>query len=88
MGRSGALITERDHALLSFVAQHRIVLASHVGVLLSISSDAASARLRALRRAGMVAGERFIHGQPRCWWMTRKGLALIDSRLPPPRMDL
>jgi hypothetical protein len=88
MGRSGALITERDGALLSFIARHRIVLASHVGVLLGISSGAADARLRALRRAGMVAGERFIHGQPRCWWITRRGLAVIDSPLPPPRMDL
>jgi hypothetical protein len=88
MGRSGALITERDRALLSFVARHRIVLASHLGTLLGISSHAADARLRALRRAGVVAGERFIHGEPRCWWITRRGLAVIDSPLPPVRTDL
>lgn len=88
MGRNGALITERDQALLSFVAQHRLVLTSHVQVLLSISQDAARARLRALRAAGLLAGERFFHGQPPCWWITRKGLALIGSRLPPPRIDL
>jgi hypothetical protein len=88
MGRSGALITERDHVLLSFVAQHRLVLASHVGVLLGVSADAAAARLRALLRSGMVAGERFLHGQPRCWWITRRGLAVIDSPLPQPRVDL
>jgi hypothetical protein len=88
MGRSGALITERDHTLLSFVAQHRIVLASHVAVLLGISGEAAGARLRSLRRAGMLASERFFHAQPRCWWIARRGLAVIDSPLPPPRMDL
>jgi hypothetical protein len=88
MGQSGALITERDHALLSFVAQHRFVLAGHVGVLLGISGDASSARLRALGRAGMLADERFFHRQPRCWWITPRGLAVIDSPLPPPRVDL
>ncbi len=88
MGRNRALITERDHVLLSFVAQHRLVLASHIQVLLGVSADAARARLQALRAAGMLAGERFFHGQPRCWWITRKGLAVIDSQLPPPRTDL
>jgi hypothetical protein len=82
------MITGRDHALLSFAAQHRVVLAGHIGVLLGISGDAASARLRALRGSGVLASERFLVGQPRCWWITRRGLSVIDSPLPPPRMDL
>jgi hypothetical protein len=88
MGRNGALVTDRDRALLTFVAQHRLVLTSHIQVLLLISQDAARARLRTLRTAGLLGGERFFHGQPPCWWITRKGLALIGSRLPPPRIDL
>jgi hypothetical protein len=88
MGRNGVLITERDCALLSFLAEHRIALASHVQVLLGVSAEAAQARLSALRRGGLLAGERFFHGQPRCFWITRKGLAVIDSQLPPPRIDL
>lgn len=88
MGRNAVLITERDRMLLSFMAEHRIVLASHAQVLLGVSAQAARARLSALRAGGMVAGERFFHGQPRCFWITRKGLALIDSQLPPPRIDL
>jgi hypothetical protein len=88
MGRNGALITERDQALLSFVAQHRLVLTSHIQVLLSISHDAARARLRTLRAAGLLAGERLFHGQPPCWWITRKGLPLIGSQLPAPRIDV
>lgn len=88
MGRNAALITDRDQALLSFIAPHRLVLTSHVRVLLSISEDAARARLRMLRAAGLLAGERFFHRQPPCWWITRKGLALIGSPLPTPRIEL
>jgi hypothetical protein len=88
MGRNGAQITDRDRALLSFIAQHRLVLTNHIRVLLSISHDAARARLRTLRAGGLLAGERFFHGQPPCWWITGKGLALIGSPLPPPRIDL
>lgn len=88
MGQNGALITDRDRALLSFVAQHRLVLASHVQVLLAISQQAARARLRTLRAAGLLASERFFHGQPPCWRITRNGLAVIGSQLPPPRTDL
>jgi hypothetical protein len=88
MGRNGVLITERDRTLLSFLAEHRIALASHVQVLLGVSADAAQARLSALRRGGLLASERFFHGRPRCFWITRKGLAVIDSQLPPPRIDL
>jgi hypothetical protein len=81
-------ITERDRTLLSFVAQHRLVLGSHVEVLLGISADAAQARLRALRSGGLLESERFFYAQPRCWWITAKGLAAIDSPLPRPRIDL
>jgi hypothetical protein len=88
MGRKRALITDRDQALLSFAAQHRLVLASHIQVLLGVSPDAARARLRTLQAGGLLGCERFFHGQPRCWWITRKGLAVIGSRLPPPRLDL
>lgn len=88
MGRNGALITERDRALLSFAAQNRLVLGSQVEVLLGTSADAVRARLRALRESEMLESERFFHAQPRCWWITRKGLAVIDSPLPRPRIDL
>ncbi len=74
--------------MLAFAAEHRLIVAGHIQVLLSISRDAAQARLQRLRAAGMLASERFFHGQPRCWWITRKGLAVIDSQLPPPRIDL
>lgn len=81
-------ITDRDRTLLAFVAEHRIVLASHVQTLLGVSANAADVRLRSLSRAGMLDSERFFHGQPRCYWIVRKGLELVGSRLPAPRVDL
>ncbi len=85
---SRARITDRDETLLEFLAEHRIVLSAHVQKLLGVSVGAADSRLRALRGAGLVESERLFHAQPGCWWITRKGLAAIDSSLPAPRLDL
>jgi hypothetical protein len=80
-------ITARDRELLEFLAQHRLVLDSHVQSLLG-SRQAADARLRALETARLVKqGPRF-HRQPRCYQITRPGLDVVGSRLPPPRIDL
>jgi hypothetical protein len=87
--RRGTRITERDFTLLSFLAEHRLALATHAQALLGISAGAAYARLRALSGAGLLVHEpaRF-HGQPGCFQITRAGLRLIGSGLPPPRIDL
>jgi hypothetical protein len=80
-------ITARDRELLEFLAEHRLVLDSHVHSLLG-SRSAADARLRALDRAGLVQqGTRF-HGQPRSYQITRSGLDAVGSSLPRPRIDL
>lgn len=81
-------LTERDRALLAFVAEHRLVLPGHVQKLLGTSTEATSARLRALGRAGFLNYRRVFHGQPACCLITRAGLAAIRSKLPPPRLDL
>ncbi len=81
-------ITERDQALLAFIAEHRVVLASHAQALLRTSGGAAHARLGALSRAGMLKHEAPFERQPRCYWITRKGLDAIESDLAPPRLDL
>jgi len=87
--RRGTRITERDRELLSFLAEHRLVLATHVQAQLGISSRAAYARLQALGAAGLLAHEpaRF-HGQPGCFQITRRGLQMIGSELSRPRIDL
>lgn len=87
--RAGSVrVTERDRELLAFVADHRLVLAPHVQALLGISAAAADARLRALASVRMIKREPHFHRQPACCQITLRGLAVIGSDLPPPRLDL
>lgn len=83
-----ARITDRDRLLLAFLAEHRLALSAHVQVLLAVSARTADARLHALRATGLLGSERPFHAQPRCWWVTRRGLAAVESTLAPPRFDL
>lgn len=80
-------VTERDRELLAFAANHRLVLAGHVQVLLGVSAAAAYARLRSLTVAGMLSQRTVFHNQPGCYQITRPGLAIAGSQLPPPRLD-
>jgi hypothetical protein len=80
-----ARITERDRGLLAFVAEHRLVLAAHVGSLLGVSDGAASARLHALAAAGYVSSHRIFDREPACHQITRRGLDAIGSDLRAPR---
>lgn len=81
-------LTPRDRELLEFLAEHRLALADHVRVLMSISAGAADARLRALADAGYLTREPLFQGQPWCTQIARRGLAAIGSELPTPRLDL
>lgn len=81
-------ITERDRQLLSFIGEHRLVLATHVQALLGISASASYARLHALSEAGFLIHRPLFQGEPGCYQITRQGLELIDSALPRPRIDL
>ncbi len=82
------MLTDRDHELLSFVAEHRLVLSTHVQALLGTSPSAASARLRALASEGFLSYDRVFSREPPFCQIRRKGLAAIGSDLPPPRIDL
>lgn len=81
-------LTDRDRQLLAFAARHRIVQTSQIAVLLGTSAAAAAPRMRALRRAGILTAQAPFDRQPRCYSITRRGLDAIESRLPPPRLDL
>jgi hypothetical protein len=81
-------LTERDRELLAFVAEHRLVLAEHVGALLGVSAATAYGRLRALSGAGLLTSKAIFHGRPGHYQITRQGLAAIDSSLPPPKLDV
>ena len=81
-------LTDRDRELLWFAARNRIVLAAHLHVLLGASAAAVTTRLRALRRAGYLGAQRPFDRQAHCYWITRRGLGAIESRLPTPRPEL
>jgi hypothetical protein len=81
-------ITERDRRLLEFASRHRIVLPDQARVLLETSANAAATRLRTLARARLFDQQTFFDRQPRCYWITRRGLAAIGASLPAPRPDL
>jgi hypothetical protein len=79
---------ERDLALLSFLAEHRLALPTHAAALLGVSVKTAGARLTGLGEGGFVRVQDPFPGEPRWYRITRKGLATIGSGLPPPRIDL
>src|SRR5437763_4384909 len=81
-------VTGRDRTLLRFMAEHRLLLTDHAAALLGISAPAAQARLRALAKAGFVQTRVLFHRRPAFHQITRQGLALVGSELPPPRMDV
>lgn len=87
MGEPSARITDRDLKLLAFMAEHRLILADHMRALLGVSRSVAHRRLHALSELGMVGQQRLFHAQPGAYRITRRGLAAIDSSLPPPRVD-
>jgi hypothetical protein len=81
-------VTERDGRILGFIAEHRIVLVAHVQALLEVSDTVAYRRLRALATGGLLSHEQVLHRQPGWYQITRTGLGMIGSDLPPPRRDL
>jgi hypothetical protein len=81
-------LTERDVRVLSFMAEHRLVLETHIQKLLGASADATRTRLRALARAGYVTHRRVFDGEPALCQIRRPGLAVIASHLKPPRLTL
>jgi hypothetical protein len=84
----GYRLTERDVEVLSFLAEHRLALPSHAGVLLDTSTPAASTRLTKLASAGHLKRHAAFPGEPPWYQITGKGLAALGSSLPRPRIDL
>jgi hypothetical protein len=84
----GVRLTERDVELLSFLAEHRLALPTHVAALLDTSAAAACTRMGKLARAGYLRPQDPFPGEPRWYQITRKGLSYIGSRLPTPGVNL
>jgi hypothetical protein len=71
--------------VLEFAAEHRLVLAGHVAVLLGVEPPEAEARLDSLQAAGLVRDARRYDAAPPGDQITRAGLDAIGSTLPAPR---
>jgi hypothetical protein len=69
-------------------AEHRLILPAHAQTLLGVSYSAAISRLRSLSSAGYLAAHRVFSGAPASYQITRTGLAVVQSRLPRPQLDL
>lgn len=81
-------LSDADLGVLGFLAEHRVVVASQVEVLLGAGRRAVGERLRALEGERMIDRRRIFEGQPAACWITRRGLSVIASELPAPRLDL
>jgi hypothetical protein len=88
LGLVGYRLTDPDLDLLSFLAEHRLALPAHVAVLLGTSAAAAMTRLNRLADGGLLRRHAAFPGEPRWYQITGKGLAVIGSPLPQPRVDL
>jgi hypothetical protein len=85
--RQGVWLTVRDRQMLSFMAEHRMVLESQVVALLGTSSAPVQRRLRVLAGVGYLSRQRVFEDSYRCR-ILRRGLAAIGSELPPPEVNL
>jgi hypothetical protein len=86
--RSRVLVTERDRLVLEMAAEHRLILPAHAGALLGVQPTTAGRRLGALAAGGYLHKRQLFTAQPACYQITRSGLDVIGSGLPPPRLDL
>jgi hypothetical protein len=81
-------LTDRDRVLLQFAAEHRIVLGAHIHALLDVTPGTVGARLKALVRECLLRRDTVLDQPGRCYSITRRGLAAIESDLPAPRFDV
>jgi hypothetical protein len=84
----GFRLTERDVQLLAWVAKWRLVLAAQVRAKLGLSAPVVYRRLRGMVGLGVLSYSRIFHAQPGVYQVTNGGLAIADSTLARPRIDL
>lgn len=80
-------IVSRDVAILAWLARQRFATAAQVGERFSMSSDRAARRLGQLAGAGCL-DRRQPYAAPSVYLVSRTGLAVAGSELPPPELDL
>jgi hypothetical protein len=86
--RRSRQITERDREVLGLLAEHRVLVLPQIAATLAVSDRTAADRLRDLRELRLIGYDAIFRDQPAAVWITRRGLGAIESRLPPPGVDL
>jgi hypothetical protein len=86
--RAHGQITGRDRELLSLLAEHRVMVLPQLAAGTGISVRTTDARLRQLAEQRLIGFDAIFREQPAAAWITRRGLDLIESRLPPATIDL
>jgi hypothetical protein len=84
---AGFEITPRDRDLLRFAAEQRTFLADHVRALLDLSADAADKLLVEFHDAGLIERREVFAQAAPLHWISRQGLAAVDSPLKPPAFN-
>lgn len=91
---TGVQVTERDLAVLGWIADQYAVRTDVIRWLLGNGKPLSNSRTRAVvarwRRAGLVNNQRFFAGAPHVVWPTRAGSALVRPgwRSRPPNLPL
>ncbi|HET9094378.1 MAG TPA: hypothetical protein VFN36_04775 [Solirubrobacteraceae bacterium] len=88
MTRSLSPLTDRDHAVLGPLAEHRFLTLPQIALLLAVGERTALRRLRGLERSGLVTVRPVFHGVPQAAWIERPGLRALDSPLAAPQINL
>ena len=73
-------LTDRDLELLAFLAEHRLVLADQSRRCWTSPPRRRAAAAASSRAAGYLERQHAFAGEPSCYQITRKGLAVIGSR--------
>jgi len=78
------VLSDDNLEVLAFLAEQRLARPEQVAQLIGTSEAAAARRLRRLAEAGYVERAQPFRDDPPHSWITRKGLRVIESRLPAP----
>ncbi len=73
--------------MLGPLAEHRILIAPQIALVLAVTVDAAGRRMRRLRDAGLVSYGPVFKGAPGIAMITRDGLKALGSSAPEPKFD-
>lgn len=85
---AGAVVTERDQALLAWLARHRFATAGQIERAFGMHRRAVYTRLKKLGELGLVEHQRWWHRGPGIYLVTRDGMHVGDVDLPKVRVDV